>query len=87
MMKMKRTLRLAHTVSLLLALVSTGLVFAVGAKGKPPSDTPVTTTIDGLGVDTIPTLRIQAINLALTEIQVVTVHTASLSGDWVLDML
>ncbi len=88
MMKMKRTLRLAHTASLLLALVSTGLVFTVGAKEKPPSDTPVTTTIDGLGVDTLPTLRIQSDQLGAyrNSSSLQSILQASL-GDWVLDML
>jgi len=85
---MKRTLRLAHTVTLLIALASTDLLFTVGAKGKPPSDAPVTTTIDGLGIDTLPTLRIQSDQLGAYR------NSSSLKsilqawlGDWELDML
>ena len=57
---MKRSLRHMHIVALLLALGAAGLMLEVGAKGKPATDTPVTTTIDGLGVDTLPTMRIQS---------------------------
>jgi hypothetical protein len=85
---MKRTLRHSHTVVLLFALTATGLVFTVGAKGKPPSDTPVTTTIDGLGVDTTPTLRIQSDQLGAyrNSSSLQSILQAAL-GDWVLDML
>ena len=85
---MKSTLRHIHIVALLLALTATGLMLEVGAKGKPPSDTPVTTTIDGLGVDTLPTLRIQNDQLGAYR------NSSSLQsilqaylGDWVVDML
>jgi hypothetical protein len=85
---MNKTFRHIHTVTLFLALAATGLVFTVGAKGKPPSDTPVTTVIDGLGVDTFPTLRIQSDQLGAYR------NSSSLQsllqatfGDWVLDML
>jgi hypothetical protein len=57
---MKRTVRHSHTIVLVLALVATGLVFTARAKGKPPTDTPVTTVIDGLGINTLPTQRIQS---------------------------
>jgi hypothetical protein len=86
--KMKRTLRQVHVVALLLALTATGLMLPAGAKGKPPSDTPVTTTIDGLGVDTTPTLRIQSDQAGSYR------NSSSLSsilqaalGDWELDMI
>ena len=84
---MKRILQHVPKVALLFALVSTGLMLNTGAKGKPPSDTPVTTTIDGLGVDTLPTLRIQSDQLGAYR------NSSSLSsiiqgiGDWELDMI
>src|SRR5205809_5392319 len=64
--------------------------FSIGtvAKGKPASDTPVTSTLDGLGVDTLPTLRIQSDQLGAYR------NSSSLSsilqaavGDWELDLL
>lgn len=85
---MKGTLRHSHAVALLFGLIATGLVFTVAAKGKPQSDMPVTTTIDGLGVDTLPTLRIQSDQLGAyrNSSSLQSILQASL-GDWVLDML
>jgi len=60
----------------------------VSAKGKPASDTPVTSTIDGLGVNTLPTQRLQSDQRGAYQ------NSSSLQsilqawlGDWVLDML
>jgi hypothetical protein len=84
---MKRIFSPASTILFLLALVATGLVLQTGAKAKPPSDTPVTTTIDGLGVNTLPTFRIQSDQLGAYR------NSSSLSsiiqgiGDWELDMI
>jgi len=70
----------------LLSLTAPSLIHTAAA-GKPPSDTPVTTTIDGLGVNTLPTLRIQSDQLGAYR------NSASLSsiiqgaGDWELDMI
>jgi hypothetical protein len=85
---MKKTLKHFHTVALLLAIVAIGLMFQAGAKGKPPSDTPVTTTIDGLGINTMPTLRIQSDQLGTytNSSSLQSLLQASL-GDWVVDML
>ena len=85
---MKSTVRRSHLVALVFALATTGLVFTVGAKGKPPSDMPVTTVIDGLGVDTLPTLRIQSDQLGAyhNSSSLQSLLQASL-GDWVLDTL
>ena len=85
---MKKTFRHVHIVALLLALTATGLMLEVGAKGKPPSDTAVTTTIDGLGVNTLPTMRIQSDQLGAykNSSSLQSILQASL-GDWVLDML
>ena len=83
---MKRLLTYIPAVALLLSLTAASLSH-IAAAGKPPSDTPVTTTIDGLGVDTLPTLRIQSDQLGSYR------NSASLSsiiqgiGDWELDML
>jgi hypothetical protein len=87
-MKMKRTMRLEHTTTLLLALILSGSIVNTGAKGKPASDTPVSSTIDGLGIDTLPTLRIQSDQLGAyrNSSSLQSILQASL-GDWVLDML
>ena len=84
---MKRILSTLHVIALLFALAATSFVFNAGAKGKPPSDTPVTTTIDGLGVDTLPTMRVQSDQFGAYR------NSSSLQsiiqgiGDWELDML
>jgi hypothetical protein len=85
---MKRTIRLANTITLLLALISSGSIINTGAKGKPASDTPVTSTIDGLGVDTLPTLRIQSDQLGTyrNSSSLKSILQAAL-GDWELDTL
>lgn len=85
---MKRTMRLPHTTTLLLALILSGSIVNTGAKGKPASDTPVTSTIDGLGSDTLPTLRIQGDQRGAygNSNSLQSILQASL-GDWVLDML
>src|SRR5437867_10383891 len=75
------------TVALLFALSASGFALQAGSTAKPQSDTPVTTTCDGLGVDTSPTLRVQSDQLGA--------YTNSRSlqsiiqgiGDWELDML
>lgn len=85
---MNRKVRHFHLVALVFALATTGLVLTVGAKGKPPSDMPVTTVIDGLGVNTLPTLRIQSDQLGAYQnsSSLQSLLQASL-GDWVLDTL
>lgn len=84
---MKRILTHVPAVALLIMLAVSGLEPTATA-GKPPSDTPVTTTIDGLGVDTLPTLRVQSDQAGSYK------NSSSLSsilqaalGDWELDML
>ena len=85
---MKRSIRLAHTITLLLALILSGSIVNTGAKGKPPSDTPVTSTIDGLGIDTLPTVRIQSDQRGTyrNSSSLKSILQAAL-GDWELDML
>ena len=86
--KMKtQTLRI-FTLALTLAFAATGLMPPAGAKGKPPSDTAVSSNIDGLGIDTLPTMRIQSDQLGAYK------NSSSLQsilqaavGDWVLDTL
>ncbi len=76
------------TIAMLAVLVSIGWMFDAGAKGKPPSDTPVTTTIDGLGVNTLPTVRIQSDQLgAYQNSNTLSSILQSALGDWVLDTL
>jgi len=72
----------------LLALASIGMMLNAGAKGKPVSDTLVTSTIDGLGVDTLPTLRIQSdqVGAYRNSSSLLSILQAAL-GDWELDML
>jgi hypothetical protein len=86
--RMSRTMRLAYTITLLLALILTGSIVHTGAKGKPPSDIPVTSMIDGLGIDTLPTLRIQSDQRGAykNSNSLQSILQATL-GDWVLDML
>jgi hypothetical protein len=83
---MRRTFWLILTVAI--AFSSVVSIFETGAKGKPAADTAVTTTLDGLGVDTLPTLRIQGDQLGAYQ------NSSSLQsilqsalGDWVLDTL
>ncbi len=85
---MKRRLLPVNVIALLFALAATSFVLDAGAKGKPPADTAVTTTIDGLGVDTLPTLRIQSDQLGAykNSSSLQSILQASL-GDWVVDML
>jgi len=85
---MKRRLLPVNVIALLFALAATSFVLDAGAKGKPPADTAVTTTIDGLGVDTLPTLRLQSDQLGAykNSSSLQSILQASL-GDWVLDML
>ena len=85
---MKRTMRLAYTITLLFALILSGSIINTAATGKPASDTPVTSTIDGLGIDTLPTLRIQSDQLGAyrNSSSLQSILQATL-GDWVLDML
>jgi hypothetical protein len=72
----------------MLMLSANGLLDSAGAAGKPASDTPVTTMIDGLSLNTSPTLRIQSDQAGSYR------NSSSLSsilqaalGDWVLDTL
>jgi hypothetical protein len=75
--------------AVLLLFALSASIFAVqGSKGKPATDTAVTTTIDGLGVDTLPTRRIQSDQGGAykNSSSLQSVLQASL-GDWVLDTL
>jgi len=92
---MKRRHTHLYTATLVLGLAAAGLLLTVGAKGKPvgpkgqpPTDTPVTSSIDGLGIDTVPALRIQSDQAGAYR------NSSSLSsilqgylGDWELDMV
>jgi hypothetical protein len=74
-------------VILVLALTASAVVLAPLGKGNPLSDTPVTAIFDGLGVDTLPTLRVQSDQRGAYS------NSSSLQsiiqgiGDWELDML
>jgi hypothetical protein len=85
---MKRKLLQVPHVALLLALTASGFVLQAGPKGKPPADTAVTSIIDGLGVDTLPTLRFQSDQLgAYTNSSSLQSILQAALGDWVLDTL
>ncbi len=84
---MKRSLMHLAT-NALMVIVAAALLEAPATATKPPSDTPVASTIDGLGVDTVPTLRIQSDQAGSYR------NSSSLQsilqaavGDWVLDTL
>lgn len=83
---MKRIFLLLPIVLFLFVLSATGLQYAAAA--KPASDVPVTTTIAGLGVNTLPTMRVQSDQAGSYR------NSSSLQsilqgalGDWVLDTL
>lgn len=83
---MRRTFWLILTVAIAFASVVSS--FETGAKGKPPSDTAVTSTIDGLGVDALPTMRIQSDQLgAYRNASSLKSILQSALGDWELDLL
>ncbi len=84
---MTRTTWHIPTVALLLALTATGLMLHAEASGKLPSDTAVTTTIDGLGIDTTPTLRIQSDQLGTYKNSNSLRSIIQGIGDWELDMI
>jgi len=90
---MKRILSPLTAIAFLFALAATSFMLQPEANaGKPPSDVPVTTTIDGLGVDTLPTLRVQSDQLGAYK-TIGSGKSVSLQsiiqgiGDWELDML
>jgi hypothetical protein len=72
----------------LIAVLAAAIPQAPAKASKPPSDTPVTSTIDGLGLDTLPTLRIQSDQLGSyrNSSSLQSIFQAAL-GDWVLDTL
>jgi hypothetical protein len=78
---------------LVVTLVGTSFVFEAAAKGGPPSSsgTPVTSIIDGNGVNTLPTLRIQSdLGGAYHNVSSRTSTLVSVIqgiGAWLLDML
>ena len=81
---MRRTFWLILTVAI--AFSSVVSIFETGAKG-PAADTAVTSTIDGVGVDTLPTLRIQSDQAgAYTNSNALQSQIQGI-GDWELDML
>ena len=85
---MKKTLFPLSVVALLLSLSIFNFVNIVGAMGKPPAETPVTSTIDGLGVDALPTLRIQSDQLgSYQNSRSLVSYIQAYLGDWELDML
>lgn len=91
---MKRNLSPIHAVALVFALLVTGLICDTPAKGGPPSTagTPVTSIIDGNGVNTVPTLRVQSDQLGAYQNISSKNSTSLLSviqgiGAWLLDMV
>jgi hypothetical protein len=86
---MKRVFKHLPTIALL-TLAATGLLFTAGAadRPKPPTDTPVTSSIDGSGVDNLPALRIQSdgVGSYRNSTSMSSILQAAL-GDWELDMV
>lgn len=89
---MKRVFEHVPTIALLLAVAAAPIKQPGAARAKSgpktPPDLPVTSTIDGLGVDTLPTQRVQSDQAGPYR------NSTSLSsilqgylGDWELDML
>lgn len=68
--------------SMLLALL---LPVAGWPAGKPPRDAPVTSHFAGLGVDTIPTMRLQSDQLGPYVTSSTVVSRIQTGGDWELD--
>jgi hypothetical protein len=83
---MKRSLTYFATITML--IVAAAFLQGPATAAKPPSDMPVTSTIDGLGVDTLPTLRIQSDQAGAyrNSIALQSILQAA-AGDWVLDTL
>ena len=84
---MKRTFIHLPVIVLFLALAATGLVYRAGAAGRLPSNLPVTTTIEGLGIDTLPTLRIQGDQAGAYKNSKALSSIIQGIGDWELDMI
>jgi len=85
---MRRTFMFVPAFAFLLLLAATGPVINdAGASGKPQADTPVTTVIEGLGVDTSPTLRIQSDQVGPYKNSSTLQSIIQGIGDWVLDTL
>jgi len=84
---MKRIALPALTVTLLMIVATSSLIVNVGARGKPPQDVPVTVSIDGLGVNTLPTLRVQSDLLGSYVNSTSGQSIIQPIGDWVLDVL
>ncbi|HXM49558.1 MAG TPA: hypothetical protein VN956_17075 [Pyrinomonadaceae bacterium] len=84
---MKRSLTYLATVTLL-GIAAASLLQSAATAAKPASDTAVTSTIDGLGVDTLPTLRIQSDQAGSyrNSNSLQSILQAAV-GDWVLDTL
>ncbi|MGQ0761877.1 MAG: hypothetical protein ACT4OT_07665 [Acidobacteriota bacterium] len=86
---MKRPLSLVAFIALLGVLAAINFVLHTGVDAaKASRDVPVTSTIDGFGVDTLPTLRIQGDQLGAyrNASSLKSILQAAL-GDWELDLL
>jgi hypothetical protein len=84
---MKKAMFALILLALLFALATVRLVPEVGAKGKPSPDVPVTVVIDGLGVDQLPTLRVQSDQLGAYVNSTSGESIIQAIGDWELDMI
>lgn len=84
---MKRTFLLLPITLFLLALSVTVLQKPTDAAGKPPTDTPVSVNIDGLGADTLPTLRVQSDQAGSYRNSNSLQSIIQGIGDWELDMI
>jgi len=75
-------LRTDRMISLL--LLATSLLPTTAHAGKPPQNTPVTSTFTGFGVDTIPIMRVQSDQLGPYANSSTVVSIIQGSGDWEL---
>jgi hypothetical protein len=82
---MKRLFLSLPFVALLFATSTTLMPWADA--GKPPADVPVTVTIDGLGVNTSPTLRIQSDLAGVYRNSISGESIIQGFGDWELDLI
>lgn len=74
-------------VSCLITVVTSTAVHHSSEAGKPAGDVPVTVTLDGLGINTVPTLRVQSDGLGSYVNQTSGESIIQGIGDWELDTL
>jgi len=84
---MRRVFLAVFAVLLVLGLVSKSKIAHTQGRSKPPSDVPVTVTIDGNGINTEPTLRVQSDLLGAYMNSTSGESIIQGTGDWELDLV